>query len=134
MNFLLDTDIIISYFNRNDPTVVLVEDMLQKATTVAISTLTITEVRTGWTHEKAALYMPKLYDLFTIETITVEIAELAGVWRHDYYSKGKPLSTPDTIIAATAHLRAFSLVTKNTKDYPMPEVQLYGWKRDKLFE
>lgn len=125
MNFILDTDIVISYFNRNEPTVVLVEDMLQKATTVAISTLTITEVRTGWTQEKAALYMPKLYDLFTLEPVTQEIAELAGVWRHDYHSKGKPLSTPDTIIAATAHLRTFSLVTKNTKDYPMPELKLY---------
>jgi predicted nucleic acid-binding protein len=125
MRFLFDTDIIISYFNRNDPTTVLVEDILQKAPLVAISTLTITEVRTGWTKEKAVLYMPKLYDLFTIEPVTLDIAEQAGVWRHDYLSKGKSLSTPDTVIAATAYLRDFLLVTKNTKDYPMPELRLY---------
>jgi tRNA(fMet)-specific endonuclease VapC len=125
MKFLLDTDIVISYFNRNDPTVVLVEDFLQKAPTVAISTLTITEVRTGWTNEKAALYMPKLYDLFSLEPVTQDIAEQAGAWRHDYHAQGKPLSTPDTIIAATAYLHGFCLVTKNTKDYPMPELRLY---------
>jgi len=125
MTFLLDTDIVINYFNRKDPTVSAVRYMLQTAQTVAISTLTITEIRSGWTKERAALYLPKLYDLFTLEPVTREIAEQAGMWRHDYQIKGKRLSTPDTVIAATAHLRGFCLVTKNTKDYPMPELRLY---------
>ena len=53
-----------------------------------------------------------------------EIAEQAGIWRQEYKSKGQSLGTPDTVIAATAYLSDFLLVTNNVKDYPMPELKL----------
>ena len=43
----------------------------------------------------------------------------------DMRKKGIQLETVDALIAATAYLHDFCLVTKNTKDYPMPELRLY---------
>jgi predicted nucleic acid-binding protein len=46
-------------------------------------------------------------------------------WRQEYKSKGVNLGTPDTVIAATAYVHNYPLLTNNTKDYPMPELALY---------
>jgi predicted nucleic acid-binding protein len=48
-----------------------------------------------------------------------------------YKNKGKQLGTPDTVIAATAYLSDFPLVTNNAKDYPMPELKLYKYTQEK---
>ena len=124
MTYLLDTDIVIYYFKRKEPYTSTIESLLDNAS-VVVSAITIAETRTGWTQEKANVYMPKLYDLFQVEKVTRDIAEKAGAWRHEYMTKGRPLSTSDTIIAATAHIKDYCLVTNNVKDYPMPELQLY---------
>ena len=47
--------------------------------------------------------------------MTKEIAEQAGKWRWEYKSKGLSLGTPDTVIAATAYLHAYPLLTNNAK-------------------
>ena len=125
MKYLIDSDVLIDYFKGKDPVRPLVEHLLGTDDVVAISVLSITELRPGWTEEQAAYLLPRLGKLFTIEAVVPEIATQAGVWRHAYMRKGQPLGTVDTIIAATAFCKQYCLVTNNTKDYPMPEVQLY---------
>lgn len=127
MKYLLDSDELISYFNKWPETTKRVNTMLLSFE-VAISTISITEIRAGWTKEIAAERMPRLYSLLSVYNVTTDIAEQAGVWRQSYKTKGIQLSTQDTIIAATAYLNDYCLVTNNTKDYPMPELNLY---RDK---
>lgn len=124
MTYLLDTDILIFYFNRKEPFTGLLESLLNKSP-LALSVLTITEIRTGWTTDRAAQYMPQVYNLFQIEPVTQDIAEQAGVWRREYRTQGRTIPTPDMIIAATAYLKHYCLVTNNLKDYPMPQLHLY---------
>lgn len=124
MTYLLDSDVLIDYFKEKDPYASFVEQLLREAD-VAISALSITEIRTGWTEKQASYLVPRLYKLFTIEAVLPEVAVQAGVWRREYRQQGKPLTTPDTIIAATAFLKGYSLVTNNTKDYPMPQLKRY---------
>jgi predicted nucleic acid-binding protein len=124
MTYLLDTDILIDFFKLQDPAKALIQHLSATAA-LAISALSITELRSGWTKVEADRLLPRLYALCSVEIVTKEIAQQAGVWRQEYKAKGQQLSTPDTVIAATAHLRSFALVTKNMKDYPMPELQLY---------
>lgn len=69
--------------------------------------------------------LPRLYAVCSVVPVTKEIAEQAGIWRQEYKGKGKQLGTPDTVIAATAYLLKSPLVTNNTKDYPMPGLNLY---------
>jgi predicted nucleic acid-binding protein len=63
-----------------------------------------------------------------VEVVTKEIAQQAGTWRQEYKKQGRQFSTPDTVIAATAYLKNCTLVTKNAKDYPMPQLQVYPWE------
>ena len=125
MKYLIDSDVLIDYFKGKASVRPLVERLLETDDVVAISVLSITELRTGWTEEQAAYLLPRLAKLFTIEAVVPEIATQAGGWRHRYMKQGQPLGTVDTIIAATAFCKQYCLVTNNTKDYPMPEVQLY---------
>lgn len=124
MTYLLDTDVLIDFFKFKEPAKGLLQH-LSKRGVFALSALTITELRSGWAKEQADRLLPQLYALGTVEPVDKEIAEQAGTWRQEYKGRGVQLSTPDTVIAATAYLKDCCLVTKNTRDYPMPELQLY---------
>ncbi len=124
MKYLVDTDVMIDFFKLKEPAKSLIQQ-LNKDTQIALSAVTITEIRSGWSPEQASHFLPQLYQLCTIEVVTKEIAEHAGVWRQQYMGRGRPLSATDTIIAATAYTKGYSLITNNRKDYPMPELTLY---------
>jgi tRNA(fMet)-specific endonuclease VapC len=130
MTYLIDTDVMIDFFKHKDPAKGLIEK-LSRNTTLALSALTITELRSGWTSKEADYLLPRLYALCTVVPVTKAIAEQAGKWRWEYKSKGVSLGTPDTVIAATAYLHAYPLLTNNAKDYPMPELILYKHSPEK---
>lgn len=123
--YLLDTDILIDYFKLKEEATGFIGSLLNKQL-MAISVLSIAELRAGWTPQLAAQHLPRLYDLFVIEPVIPSIAAQAGTWQQEYKPKGVTLHTVDALIAATAYFHGFCLVTKNTKDYPMPELRLYG--------
>jgi predicted nucleic acid-binding protein len=128
MTYLIDTDVMVDFFKHKDPAKGLIA-RLSKQDTLALSTLTITELRSGWTSEQADWLLPRLYALCSVVPVSKEIAEQAGKWRQEYKSKGRSFGTPDTVIAATAYLSDFPLVTNNAKDYPMPELKLYTYQQ-----
>jgi predicted nucleic acid-binding protein len=57
--------------------------------------------------------------------ITFPIAELAGRLKQIHGRGGRTLSIADAIIAAVAVHNQLILLTDNTKDFPMKELQLY---------
>jgi predicted nucleic acid-binding protein len=124
MTYLIDTDVMVDFFKHKTHAKGLIEKLSSTAT-LALSTLTITELRSGWTGKQADYLLPRLYALCAVVPVTKEIAEQAGMWRQEYKSKGLTLGTPDTIIAATAYVNNYPLLTNNTKDYPMPKLALY---------
>lgn len=124
MIYLLDSDILIDFFKLKEPAI----DIIQEVNTtgkIAISTVTITELRSGWKRSEANRLLQQLYNMCIIKPVTKEVAEQAGIWRQEYSAKGLQLNTVDTIIAATSIIYNYCLVTNNTKDYPMPEINLY---------
>ena len=122
--YLLDTDILIDYFSKNNQAVQLVEKLNTK-NKITISVIAVTELRAGWSNEKAAFYLPRLYAITEVIPLTQEIAELAGKFRFEYMRKGKSIPPIDTLMAATAIINTSCLVTRNIRHYPMPEVELY---------
>lgn len=122
--YLFDSDVVIDYFNKRPEAVRLVEQLAHTSNLV-ISVLTVVEVITGWDKEKRVLYLPQLKGIFERVSVTEDIAEKAGIYRNNYAREGKSLATVDSLIAATAILHEFCLVTRNTKDYPMPELDVY---------
>jgi predicted nucleic acid-binding protein len=57
--------------------------------------------------------------------ITEDIAEHAGRLKAQYAKRGRAISFQDASIAAVCIAYGCALVTENTKDFPMPELQLY---------
>lgn len=122
--YFLDSDILMDFFKKKKEAVDLIIELGKKGE-LEISTLSITELRSGWTPKQAEFFLPRLYKLIYIQEITREIAELAGKFRQEFKLKGIPLPVVDTLIASTAIVAGSQLVTRNKKDFPMPEVNFY---------
>jgi toxin FitB len=122
--YLLDTNILIDYFNQM-PKVEQFIDHLIEESTASISLITLAELRVGWTDEQEVLVYPRIAVVFTVEHITIQAALTAGKFRRMYRGEGRKLSLADMLIAATAYEHNLCLVTRNVKDFPMPEVQHY---------
>ncbi len=57
--------------------------------------------------------------------ITFAVARMAGELKRDFGKKGTTLSVTDSLIAAVAIQYQLSLITDNTKDFPMKVLQLH---------
>lgn len=124
IEYLLDSDVLIWQLRNQQQTVELLA-RLSKRGILACSVVSIVEIQAGVRHgeEKktnALLDSLKAYD------VTPAIANLAGTFIRDYRAKGITLDFVDSIIAATAVIHGLTLLTYNTKHYPMPEVKLYS--------
>ena len=87
MTYLIDTDVMVDFFKHKDPAKGLIA-RLSKHALLALSTLTITELRSGWTKDQADWLLPRLYALCSVMPVTKEIAEQAGIWRQNIKVKG----------------------------------------------
>ena len=124
--FLLDSNILMDFFKKRKEAVNLVQKLDEEGD-LAVSILSVTELRAGWTEEQAKFFLPRLYKLVMIANLTQEIAELAGKFRQEYKLKGITLPAIDTLIAATAIVNYYQLVTRNKKDFPMPQIKFYSF-------
>ena len=122
--FLIDSNILMDFFKKKDYSISLI-DILSEKGHLAVSILTVTELRAGWTDQQANFYLPRFYRLINVKNITLEIAELAGKFRKDFKAKGIILPVVDTLIAATAINEKYFLVTRNKKDFPMKQIKFY---------
>ncbi|KKU12072.1 MAG: hypothetical protein A2126_02300 [Candidatus Woykebacteria bacterium GWB1_45_5] len=120
--YLLDSNILMDFFKQKKEAVDLVTTLLGTGG-LAASILSVTELRAGWTHDQARFFLSRFYRLVKVEDINLEIAELAGKYRNEYKSKGLTIPTIDTLIAATAIINNYQLVTRNKRDFPMPEIK-----------
>lgn len=124
---IIDTDILVDFFHAEEYARILIPKMLSEGS-IYISILTITELLSGFNEKQAKEYLPKLYNFSEIINLSVEIAEVAGKLRYFYRTKGKILSAVDALIAASAIKENCLLATRNKRDYPMKELQLYNLK------
>lgn len=117
--FLIDTDILVDLFHDQEYAKQLIPSITNKGS-VYISTITIAELRAGFTNEQADFLLPKLYSIATVLDLDRRIAELGGKLRYEYRRL-----LPDMLIAATVILEKCKLVTRNKKDFPMKEIHFY---------
>ena len=122
--YLVDSDVLMDFFKKKDYAVSLLDKLLKQGT-LAASILSITEIRAGWNKEQAEYLLPRLYKILMIKNLNQKIAEMAGEFRWVYKLKGRSLPTVDSLIAATAILDKYQLVTRNKKDFPMSQIKLY---------
>ncbi len=128
--YLLDTDAIIDYLLGFPSSVSLVQGLHERGDTLCVCDVVTAEVYAGLRpqHREVA---EKLLAACAFLPTSLAIAQQAGTWRYDFARKGVTLSTTDTLVAATAHAHGATIVTGNTKDYPMPEIALLSLERAK---
>jgi len=122
--YLVDSDVLIDFFKKRQEAVSLIEQLSEVGTCI-ISVISVAELRSGWNKEEASMYLPCLYNIFEVVELSKNVAELAGEYRQKYSKKGTALPTIDSLIAATAIVNEYSLVSRNKKHYPMSELNLY---------
>ena len=113
--FLLDTDVLIDYLRGRPDAVAFVSGAGWR---LQISSVTVAELYVGVREGDERTYLERLISILEIIDITPAIAMQAGLWRRDY-GKSHGTGLMDTLIAATAYHAGSTLVTLNTKRFPM---------------
>lgn len=121
-DYLLDTNILILQLRNRQTVRAFLAPLLQFGA-VYISTVTRTEIIAGM-HPHEEVMTMTLLDFIEARPIDRAVADLAGKLIYRYARQGVQLSLPDAQIAATALLDDLTLVTTNSKHFPMPELKI----------
>jgi predicted nucleic acid-binding protein len=121
---LLDTTLIIDALNEKRNRRQLLRELVTNGHRLACCPINVTEVYAGMRPKEQAQTDVFLTSL-EYYPITFPAARLAGELKQQYSRKGATLSVTDCIIAAVALQNGFTLMTDNTKDFPMKELTLY---------
>ena len=122
--FLLDTCVIIDTLNNKRGRPALLLDLVRSGHVLACCPINITEVYAGMRPKEEAATEEFFASLQHIP-IAPPAARLAGELKRDYARKGTTLNLGDVIIAAVAIHNELTLLTDNTKDFPMADLSLY---------
>lgn len=114
---LVDTDVAVEYLRGRAEAVAWLEAC---DVTLLLSVISVAELHAGLRGEEERRRMESFFLAFELVPVTPEIARQGGRHRRDFRpSHGTSLA--DALIAATATARDATLVTFNTKHFPMLE-------------
>lgn len=112
---LLDTCILIDVLRGQDAAVAFVEGLSEAP---SLSVITATELIAGVRDATERRRIERLFQVYAVHDIDLEIASLAG----DYvrrYGPAQGVDPIDALIAATATVRDRPLATLNPRHFPM---------------
>jgi tRNA(fMet)-specific endonuclease VapC len=132
MSFLIDTDIIIYSLKNND---VVRENFLKAANSFkAISVISYGELVFGAHRSEQATrnmaIVRKVAGLFPILDVNAAIMETFAELKASLLKKGHPIDDMDLIIAATAFVNNFTLVTNNERHFAVVSgLRIANWTK-----
>ncbi len=119
---LLDTNIVI-WMLRGKVQVIEKVDKMSRSDKTALSVITIAEVyQNAFSHEIDST--DKYIDTNEVYEVNKRIAKDAGMYWNQYHKKLLTLSITDCLIAATAKYHKCSLLTLNTRHFPMTDIKV----------
>lgn len=120
--YLLDTDVLI-WILRGDSEIINKISQLKDQSLLAISVISISEIyKNIFPSELTAT--ENFLNQHVIFDVDINIAKTAGFYWQKYNKGLKNLSLTDCLIAATANTHGFTLVTLNTKHFPMKDIKV----------
>ena len=120
--FLLDTDVLI-WILRGRKEVKNKVSKLKEESPLAISVVSIAEIfRNIFPSELSTT--EDFLNLHIIFELDQKTAKIAGLYCQQYQKQLKNLSLEDCMIAATANTNNLTLVSLNTKHFPMKDIKL----------
>lgn len=120
--YLVDTNVLIYALAGKKPWSELVKKWISKKQ-LALSSIVVAEFLSGVTDKEAKIF-EALLDKFGSLPVDTAIARLAADYRKQFKKRGRKLKLPDCLIAATCKLYKATLVTFNSKDYPMKDITI----------
>ncbi len=120
--YVIDTDIIIWVLRGIKKYEEYLQNLKDKAT-LSISTVTIAEVYKN-IYASEIIKTEMVLTEFQAWDVTPLVAKQAGLYFQQYSKKLKNLSLPDCLIAATANVNEATLVSLNTKHFPMKDIKV----------
>jgi predicted nucleic acid-binding protein len=111
---LLDTTVLIDLSRGNQEAADFIN--LNQSNPLAISVISAMELVVGCRNKAEVSKAEQLFAEFTLLQVTPEISRQAYEWLV-IYNKSHGLKIPDALIAATALVYQFELVTDNVRDF-----------------
>ena len=119
---VIDTDVLIDHFHNNHLATAFIQQTVLEGKTIFISVVTVTEILAGLrSGEENAT--EALLSLFTIRNVDENIARMAGYYLNQY-RKSHKIDLGDALIAATAKTTGSALYTRNSRHYPMLDIDV----------
>ena len=122
-DYLLDATALIDYFRGRRGIIELMNTLANQGHILGVCSITVAELYAGLSEEERS-GANRLIDAMDYHDVSREIAKEAGRYRYEFARRGTSLSTTDTLLAATAIAEGAILITANTKDSPMEEIEL----------
>ena len=122
-DYLLDATALIDYLRGRQGMIQLVDTLFEQGHRLGVCCVTAAELYAGLSEEERS-GANHLIDAMDYYEVSRETAKEAGRYRYEFARRGIALSTTDTLIAATAIAQGATLITANTKDFPMEEIEL----------
>lgn len=120
--YLLDTNILIWVLRENKIYVDVYRE-LKRASALYISTITIAEIYKN-VFPAELIGTEEVLSEFEVWDITVPIAKQGGLYWQQYNKNISKLNILDCLIAATAKEHDLTLVTLNTRHFPMKDIKV----------
>ncbi len=114
-SLLIDTDILIDYLRGKQQAISFLESSEQN---LVLSSINVAELYSVVGKGEEEKNLKIFLQAFEIIPVTNEIAVKGGFYRRDFL-KSHGIGLADSIVAATAELFHFELVTLNENHYPM---------------
>lgn len=124
-NYLFDTNVVILALRGVPQALNFLDTLNQTQEQSYISVVTRAEILAGMCPHEEERTMILLESLASI-LVNEVIADQAGRLIYQYARQGVQLSLPDAQIAATALHYNLTLVTTNTKHFPLPQLTLHA--------
>ena len=121
--YLPDTNIFVYAFHGEEPYATLVTRWIT-GKTILISSIVAAEFLSGGDETERDKFQALLDRLGTVPVDTA-IARIAGDYKRKFLSFKPKLRLPDALIAATCKLYGGILVTENTSDFPMQDIEKF---------
>ena len=120
--FLLDTDVLI-WVLRGKKEIIEKVSALKNEAPLSISVISTAEIYKNIFPSELPTTEDYL-DQHVIFDVDQKIAKIAGLYWQQYIKRLKNLSLTDCLIAATANVNNLTLVSLNTKHFPMKDIKI----------
>ncbi|MEI7901694.1 MAG: type II toxin-antitoxin system VapC family toxin [bacterium] len=112
---LPDTDVLVDFLRGNSKAVALVRGSPDR---ILLSAIVVTELYAGVKGAAEQAALDAFVSLFRVIPVTQELARAGGLLKRDY-GKSHGVGLADALVAASAQAENASLLTLNTRHYPM---------------